>query len=105
MFDADRITRIDIVDSTWNGVAIGTAVGGGLAFGLWQAAKGTDDFGAGFLYAWLAGGALPLGIVIGHDVDLATNEPIYARPSERPRATFVPLVGRNRNGFAVRVGF
>ena len=104
-FGADRITRIDIVDSTWNGTAIGAAVGSGLMFGLWQAATHTNDFPAGFLYAWFAGAAPVVGIAAGHDIDLAINESVYERPSNIPRLTVAPLLGRHRGGLMLLVSF
>ena len=105
VFGADSITRVEIVDSTWNGIAIGTVVGTGLVFGLWQAVLHTKDDDAAFLYAYLAGGALVLRPIAGHEIDLAINESIYERPSPAPRVTVAPLIGRDQKGLAVRVGF
>ena len=104
-FRADAVTRVEIVDSTWNGIAIGTVVGTGLAFGLWQAALHTKDDGAAYLYAYLALGALPASMLAGRDIDLSINESIYERPSPAPRVTVVPLIGRDQKGLAVRVSF
>ena len=103
VFGADSITRVEIVDSTWNGIAIGTVVGTGLVFGLWQAALHTDD-DAAYLYAYLAGGAL-LSPIVGHDIDLEINESIYERPSPAPRVTGAPLIGRDRRGLMAVVSF
>ena len=105
VFGADSITRVEIVDSTRNGVAVGAAVGTGLAFGLWTAALHTNDFGEAFLYAYLAGGALVFGPIAGHDIDLAINESIYERPSPAPRVTVAPLIGRDRRGLMAVVSF
>ena len=103
-FRADAVTRVEIVDSTWNGIAIGAAVGVGLAFGLWQGTD-TDDFGVGLLYFVSATAALPASMLAGRDIDLSINESIYERPSPAPRVTVAPLIGRDQRGFAVRVSF
>ena len=103
-FRADAVTRVEIVDSTWNGIAIGAAVGAGLAFGLWQGTD-TDDFGVGLLYAVSATAALPASMLAGRDIDLSINESIYTRPSQSPRVTIAPLIGRDQKGLAVRVSF
>ena len=47
----------------------------------------------------------PLSMQIGHAIDLSIDEPIYERPSQEPRVTVVPLIGRHGNGFEVRSGY
>ena len=36
VFGADSITRVDIVDSTWNGALIGAAIAPALVYGIWR---------------------------------------------------------------------
>jgi hypothetical protein len=107
-FPADSVTRIDTVDSTWNGTLIGAAVGVGLAFGIhrWEesAVPDSNDL-KGLLTLVFGGMSIAISSGAGHLIDLSMNDPIYERPSRTPRVSLVPLIGRERIGLMARVHF
>ena len=107
VFGADSITRVDIVDSTWNGALIGAAIAPALVYGVWRwedntfpdsNLKGTGTMLVGGMGAFLL-------IHVGHHIDLSNNESIYERPSQASRVTVTPLIGRDQKSLAVRVSF
>ena len=107
VFGADSITRVDIVDSTWNGALIGAAIAPALVYGVWRCEDNTfpdsNLKGAGTM---LVGGmGAFLLIHAGHHIDLSNNESIYERPSQASRVTVAPLIGRDQKSLAVRVSF
>jgi len=107
-FPAESVTRIDIVDSTWNGTLIGAGVGVGLAFGIsrWEERAVPDSNSEKGLGTLVFGG---LGIVVssavGHFIDLSMNAPIYERQSRTPKISIVPLLGGERIGLMAQVHF
>ncbi len=107
VFGADSITRVDIVDSTWNGALIGAAIAPALVYGIWRWEDNTfpdsNLRGAGTML--IGGMGAFLLIHAGHLIDLSNNESIYERPSQAPRVTIAPLIGRDQKGLAVRVSF
>ena len=105
MFAADSIARVDIVDSTWNGIAIGAAVGVGVVLGVGAWESRQPDSNLKGMATFIAILGLPLSMRMGHDIDLYINEPIFERPSQEPRVTVAPLLGRNRGGLMVMVSF
>jgi hypothetical protein len=107
-FSADSVTRIDIVDSTWNGTLIGAAVGVGLAFGIhqWEESAVADSNDLKGLWTLALGGiSIAVSSGVGSLIDLSMNAPIYKRPSQTPRVSLVPLLGRERIGLMARVHF
>ena len=99
------VTRVEIVDSTWNGALIGAAISPALVYGLhrWElGVSGNPDAIGVFL---LAPGIVLVSMGVGAAIDLSINESIYERPSQAPRVTIAPLIGRHQKGLAVRVGF
>lgn len=80
VFTEGSVTRIDIVDSTRNGTAIGAAVGIGIVAGVFQWERGRPDStlkGMATSLAFVVG--LPVSIRVGHVLDRAINKPIYQR--------------------------
>ena len=107
-FPVDSVTRIDMVDSTWNGTFIGAAVGVGLAFGIsrWEETAVPNSNNLKGLGTLVFGGlSIVVSSAVGHLIDLSMNAPIYERPSQTPRISFVPLLGRERIGLMARVHF
>ena len=100
-FPEDVVRRIDIVDSAWQGLVIGLAVGAGVAT---LACRG-EGVPAGYCLII----ATPLFIIpgefLGGMIDASINEPIYQRPSQTPRVTISPLLGRDQTGVVARVRF
>ena len=107
-FPADSVERIEIVDSTWNGTLIGAGVGVGLAVGIarWESSA-TPDGNSMKGLGTLVFGALSIVAcsAAGHHLDLSMNAPVYRRPSQAPRVSLVPLLGRERVGVLARVQF
>lgn len=106
-FDRDRIRTIDLVDSTWNGAAIGAA--GAIAFTAIAIHNECtrpciDNFGKPG--RWVIG---TLGLVLpaasaGALIDAALNRRIYeARPGRSAR--LVPVLGGSRIGVVAAVTF
>lgn len=107
-FRADVVTRVDIVDSTRNGTLIGAAAGVGIAFGIsrWEESAVPDSSNLKGLATVLFGGlSIVASSAAGHLLDLSINDPIYERPSQMRRVSFVPLLGRERIGLMARVHF
>lgn len=109
-FAKEAVRSIDIVDSRTNGAAIGAAAGLGLAAALTVRCSRSysckhGDFGVtgGVMVAGPA--YVSLGVVIGYAIDSALNETIYERPSQAPRVTVVPFLGRNAVGLLAHVQF
>ncbi len=107
-FRANDVTRVEVVDSTWKGALIGAAIAPALVYGIyrWEDSAVPDSNSLKGI-ATVAGGLLSTmaSILIGQAIDLSNNESIYARPSQAPRVTVTPLIGRYQKGLAVRVGF
>lgn len=106
-FAADSITRIEVVDSTANGVLIGAAVGAGLMYGLVETNKdelATNNM-APAVYMFFAAVSFGPSILVGQLIDRSRNAPIYERQSRPPRVTLSPLLGRARAGVVARVVF
>jgi hypothetical protein len=83
-FAEGSVTRIDIVDSTRNGTAVGAAVGIGIVAGVFQWERGRPDStlkGMATSLAFVVG--LPVSMRIGHVLDRAINKPIYQRVRKR----------------------
>jgi len=106
-FDRDGIRAIDLVDSTWNGAAIGAA--GAIAFTAIAIHKDCtpscdDNFGKGG--RWVMGAlsfVLP-ATAVGALLDGALNRRIYeAGPARSVRV--VPTLGRGRKGVVAAVAF
>jgi hypothetical protein len=100
--------QIVIVDSTWNGTFIGAAVGVGLAAGIsrWEASAVPNSNNLKGLGTLVFGGlSIVVSSAVGHLIDLSMNAPVYERPSQTPRVSLVPLLGRERIGLMARVHF
>lgn len=105
----DWIDRIDIVDSTRNGVLLGTGIGGVLGIAeilqTRREARSRDDCNLCPL-GYMFGALLPIiGGGLGGRIDAAINSPIYERPSQRSRVILGPLLGRERVGVLAEVRF
>jgi hypothetical protein len=100
------IRRIDIVDSTRNGTAIGAVVGAGLVAGVYQWERRQPDSdlkGLLTVAAVLLG--FPTSLRIGHVLDRAINGSIYEREPRTPQVTVAPLLGRDAVGVSAHVRF
>ena len=98
LFVADTVRKVDSVDSTWNGGLIGFGVG--CLFVWWAAAAGSPLYGA-FVSAF----ALPLGIGIGQQIDLAYNRTIFESAHQPNAVTLFPIVGPHEAGISARLRF
>jgi hypothetical protein len=98
-FDAESVTRIEMVDSVWNGFLIGTA---GMLAGLFVVPHMCSSFACGSAVSALWMGLVPL---VGVGVDQVINQPIYERPSQPPRVTIAPLSGAGQTGVVAQVRF
>jgi hypothetical protein len=100
------VRRIDIVDSTRNGAAIGAAVGAGFVVGVYQWERrqpGSNLKGVATALAVLVG--FPMSLRVGLVLDRAINEPIYERQPRKSQVTVSPLLGRDQKGVVARVRF
>ena len=98
VFPADVVQRIDIVDSTADGVLLGAAPG--LAVAL------VGCRGEAASACWFMSGLfIAPGIFLGGLIDNSINESIYERPSQTPRVAIAPLLGRDRKAIVARVSF
>ena len=108
VFGADSITRVDIVDSTWNGALSGAAVTLGVVAVMTEIdcpRSCDDEFGRSGRWAAFSALFLPAGILAGAAFDLSVNEPVFEQPSDSLSVTVAPLIGRDQKGLAVRVSF
>ena len=107
VFGADSITRVEIVDSGWNGALIGAAIAPALVYGIWLWEDNTfpDSNLKGAGTAYLGSASVLMAILVGHGIDLSINESTYERPSQASRVTVAPLVGRYRCGLMAVVSF
>jgi hypothetical protein len=106
VFAGGSVRRIDIVDSTWNGTAIGAAVGAGLVAGVYQWERRQPESSQKGLWTALAVVlGFPTSLRIGHVLDRAINEPIYERPSRRARISVSPWLGRDVKGVIAQARF
>jgi hypothetical protein len=106
VFVEGSVRRIDIVDSTRNGTAIGAAVGAGLVAGVYQWERRQPDSNLKGLLTFTAVLlGFPTSLRIGHVLDRAINESIYEREPRRPQVTVAPLLGRGAIGGSAHVRF
>jgi len=106
-FPADSVTRIDIVDSTWNGALIGAAIAPVLVFGIhrWEETAVSDTNSQKGLATVVFGGiSAVLAIAIGQRIDLSVNQPVL-RQGGSPRITLTPWLEPTRKGVLVWVRF
>jgi hypothetical protein len=105
----DAVRRIDIVDPPTKGALLGAAVGAslGLAAILQTRHDMRSQTDCNLCPLGYVVGAVLIGTgpVVGASIDLSINEPIYERPSQTRRVSFVPLLGRERIGLMARVHF
>ena len=100
----DRVERIAVVDSRWNGELIGAAAGVAATALLVASARDSDDSYASLL--WLFPGPLIVigGAEIGGLIDGAHNRTVYDRRSVA-KITFVPVRSDTRVGVMARISF
>lgn len=104
VFDDAAVTRIDVVDPTGNGTALGAAVGVAVsgAVYLWERQQPTSNL-KGLLTTLSVVVGIPISMRMGHVIDRATNAPLYQRSSPLAQATLVPLVGHDRAAVLIAV--
>ena len=106
VFAEGSVRRIDIVDSTRNGTAVGAAVGAGFVAGVYQWERRQPDSSLrGFATALAVLWGFPTSLRMGHVLDRAINEPIYERQPGRPQVTVSPWLGRDVKGVVAQVHF
>lgn len=108
LFPADSVTRIDIVDSTWNGALIGALAAPVLVFGIhrWEEAAVSDSSSMKGIATVVFGGiSAALAIGIGQKIDSSINKPVFQRRRGDPPVTLAPLLEPTRTGVLVRVRF
>jgi hypothetical protein len=108
LFPADSVTRIDIVDSTWNGALIGAAVAPVLVFGIhrWEGTAVSDSNSMKGIATVVFGGiSAVLAIGIGQKIDSSINQPVYQRRRGIPPVTLTPWLDPTRTGVLARVRF
>jgi hypothetical protein len=100
-FESGSIRRIDVVDPTGNGTAIGALVGGSLvaATYLWERQQ-PDSTLKGFETSLALVLGVPVSIRMGYLIDRATNDPIYRAPG-RLQVSILPTVDRRSRGVLV----
>jgi hypothetical protein len=105
MFPADSVTRIDIVDSTANGVLLGVVAGAGIMTALVQANK--EELRTSNLapagYALLSVVSFAPSIYVGQLIDKMKNKPIYERRFRASRVALAPFVAGHTAGVMARV--
>jgi hypothetical protein len=102
------VTRIDIVDSTWNGALIGAAVAPVLVYGIhrWEDAAVPDSNSMKGLGTIVFGGiSATLAVGIGHWIDRSMNRAIYERRGGTPGVTLAPWLEPTRRGIRAHVRF
>ena len=98
-FTEPGVRRVQVRDSTWNGVLIGLGVG--IAGTIAVCANDTSGGGACLMFVILGP---TLGIAGGAGIDGSINRRIYEAPG-RATTTVAPVIGPGRIGLAARVRF
>ena len=105
IFPADSVTRIDIVDSTANGVLFGVVAGAGVMAALVQANK--EELRTSNLapvgYIFLGVVSFAPSIYVGQLIDRMKNQPIYGRQLRTSRVALAPFAAGHALGLQVRV--
>ena len=107
-FNAETVSRIDIVDSTWNGMVIGAALAPAIVYGIhkWEEAAVPDNNDLkGLLTIVLGGIGATAAIGIAYAIDRAVNQSIYERRLGAHAVTLIPWVESNRASILVQVRF
>jgi hypothetical protein len=105
---SEIVSRIDIVDSTWNGALIGAAVAPVLVYGIhrWEDAAVPDSNSMKGLGTIVFGGiSATLAVGIGFWIDGSMNGAIYERRRGTPGVTLAPWLEPTRRGIRVHVRF
>ena len=100
-FQSGSIQRVDIVDPTGNGTAIGALVGGTLVAVtyLWERQQPASNLkGLETSLALVLG--VPVSLRMGHLIDRAINDPIYRAPG-RLQVSILPAVDRRSGSVTV----
>src|SRR5687768_2265956 len=106
VFVDGSVRRIDTVDPTRNGIAIGAAVGAGFVAAVYGWDRNQPDSSLKGLATTLAVVvAVPTSLRIGHVLDRAINEPIYERHTRSRQVSISPWFGRTIKGVAAQVRF
>jgi hypothetical protein len=101
-FAEARVHGVDIVDSSWNGAALGAAVG---ATTLIPVLRGPDSDGKILGVLTVVPIAIIVGASIGGVIDSRINSPVYRRQPQPPRVTIAPSFVRQHKGILVCVRF
>ena len=91
---------IDIVDPDWDKGLIVSGIGFGVMIAL--ASSVDEDAVPGLA---LLGGLIVVAGGTAIAMDRSKTEPIYERPSQTPRVTIAPSLGRDQKGILVHVRF
>jgi hypothetical protein len=104
----DFVGKIDIVDSTWDGAAIGAAAAIGLLAVSIEADCRTscdDNFGRPGRWALLSILFVPIGMGVCIGIDELMNRTVYEAQPQKPRLMVSPWLGRDRGGVLARIQF
>ena len=106
VFVDGSVRRVDIVDPTRNGIAIGAAVGAGIVAGVygWERNQPESTL-KGLATALAVVVAVPTSLRIGHVLDRAINEPVYERSTRSRQVSVSPWFGNRVKGVAAQVRF
>ncbi|HVG71521.1 MAG TPA: hypothetical protein VM819_11455 [Vicinamibacterales bacterium] len=106
VFVDGSVRRIDTVDPTRNGIAIGAAVGAGFVAAVYGWERNQPESSLkGLATALAVVVAVPTSLRIGHVLDRAMNESIYERHTRSRQVSISPWFGRTIKGVAAHVRF
>ena len=101
-FSESRVHSVDVVDSSWNGAAIGAAAGATM---LIPVLRGPDPDGKLLGLITVVPMAIIVGASIGSVIDSRINTPVYRRRPQPPGVALAPWFERQRKGIVVSVRF
>ena len=103
-FDEAAVTRVDVVDPTGNGPAIGAAIGASVATGVFLWERGQPDSSLkGLLTTLAVVVGIPISARMGHVIDRANNAPVFQQSVPRARVILAPSVSHDRAAALVAV--
>lgn len=107
-FTEGGVTSIELVDSKWNGAAIGAAAAVGLVAVIVEvdcSPSCDDEFGRAGRWAIASPFYGVFGLGIGALIDASREKSIYERRSRSPRIAITPWLGRDQKGVVAQVRF
>jgi hypothetical protein len=107
VYPAASVARIEIVDSTVNGMLIGLATTPAIIYAIhrWEQHAEPDPNNRGLATLVFGGFSIPVAIYIGKMIDLAVNRPIYERPSRLSGVSITPWLDHGRRLIVLQISF